>query len=78
MNKQMLTEFQDALFQAIADSALPRATSKALSELSLSGRWPDMGTPETRLTMCDLRVTHFMCAKNFLFNMMYTTTPCHL
>jgi hypothetical protein len=43
--------------------------------------------PETRLTMCnlrvthfmcDLRVTHFMCARNSLFNMMYTTTAMPL
>jgi hypothetical protein len=27
-----------------------------------------------RLTMYDLRVTHFMCARNSLFNMMYITT----
>jgi hypothetical protein len=30
-----------------------------------------MGIPETRLTMCDLHVTHFMCARNSLFNTMY-------
>jgi hypothetical protein len=34
--------------------------------------------PETRLTMCDLRVTHFMCARNSLFNTMYTTTAMPL
>ena len=33
-----------------------------------------MGTPETHLTMCDLCVTHFTCARNSLFNTMYTTT----
>jgi hypothetical protein len=35
-------------------------------------------TPETHLTMCDLHVTHFMCARNSLFNTMYTTTPMPL
>jgi hypothetical protein len=34
--------------------------------------------PEMCLTMCDLRVTHFMCARNSLFNMMYTTTAMPL
>jgi hypothetical protein len=34
--------------------------------------------PKMRLTMCDLRVTHFMCARNSLFNTMYTTTAMPL
>jgi hypothetical protein len=33
---------------------------------------------ETRLIMCDLCVTHFMCARNSLFNTMYTTTAMPL
>jgi hypothetical protein len=43
------------------------------TRLPTCGRWPDMGTPEMHLTMCDLCVIHFMCARNSLFNTMYTT-----